>query len=130
MSANKGARVERIRIVLIGMPRMLREIIGEIVRQDGRIEIAGEYRDARDVVTALSHEVPGGAGAERAAGTVAIVNDGHGALLLQRVAPRRLELDDVSPVRLLAAIVATAAGASTAAPERAERQQGAHQCQY
>ncbi len=98
--------MNRIRIVFIGMPRMLREIVEEIVVHENGIEIGASYPDSVTVGTVL-READAFAPV-REGSTVALLNVDGSSLLVQQLAPERVELEDYSPARLRAEIRAAA----------------------
>ena len=111
--------MEQIRIVLIAMPRMLQEIIRDIVARDPRIEMVGEYSSPAGLAAALSRP----AGCHLLAPgirTLAVLDGGGDALLLQPLAPQRVELDELTPARLGEAF-ALAAGPPPHTPSPADR---------
>jgi hypothetical protein len=91
--------LEQIRIVLIALPRMLQEIIQEIVARDPRIKMVGEYSNPANLAAALSR--PAGCHLlQPGTRTLAVLDGGGDALLLQPLAPQRVELVELTPGRL------------------------------
>jgi hypothetical protein len=117
--------VAPIRIVLIGMTRMLREIVYETLTSGRDVRIVNQYDEVDDLVAAIERDRPEFviAGAETiprqnvaraldAAPRLKILGlaaDGR-QLYLHELAPRRLEFGEISPQRLLTIIRARARG--------------------
>ena len=97
------------------MPRMLREIIREIADQDPRIVTVGVYSNPAVLAAALRR--PGDCRLlQPGARTVAVLDAGDGALLLQPLAPERVELDELTPARLRDALAGAGAPPDDASP--------------
>jgi DNA-binding NarL/FixJ family response regulator len=110
--------LDRTRIVLIDMPRMLREIIREVVAAEPGAEVVAEFGEPVDLVPAVLAHRAGFVilGADLAAGEVArlldelprtrvlgVADDG-GQSFLYELRPHMVELGEISPERLLEAI--------------------------
>jgi hypothetical protein len=96
---------------------MLREIIEQIIARDNGIEIGAAYPESV-AATELLRETDARNSVEETAGTstVAVLNVDNGTLLLQQLAPERVELEDYSPARLREEIRAAAFPANPPRP--------------
>lgn len=110
---------DRLRIVLINMPRMLREIIREVVSPQPDMEVAGEFAAAHSLLEAVERTqadfvITGTGDAELAdVGRVlrewprlkvlAVAADGRQTYLYE-LRPQKVHLGEVSPQNLLDAL--------------------------
>jgi DNA-binding NarL/FixJ family response regulator len=111
--------VERIRIVVIDMPRMLRDIVKYTVSTDDQVELVREYTERTDLAAAVARDRPHfvivgseAFGSEQVAAALAtspklsvlaLTADGR-KLHLHELTPTRLEFGEISPGRLLEVI--------------------------
>jgi DNA-binding NarL/FixJ family response regulator len=58
MSRNVRSGLEQTRVVLIGMPRMLREIVREVIRAEPDLAIVGEFDDQYAARSAFEAQRP------------------------------------------------------------------------
>jgi DNA-binding NarL/FixJ family response regulator len=111
--------LQRTRIILVGLPRMLRDIIGELVRTEPDLSIVGEYGDsgeALEVIERAQADVVITAVDERARPSAPVLLRRHPALrvlavsadgtegYLYELRPIERMLGEVSPRTLLSAI--------------------------
>jgi DNA-binding NarL/FixJ family response regulator len=105
---------ERIRVVLVGMPRMLRDIVAGLVAAEGDLELVGDFADSDARLESLEAVQPSViiAGAQapllarrigRRALVLGVSADGRESVLYE-LRPRERVLGDVSPSTLLAAV--------------------------
>ncbi len=107
------------RILLIDMPRMLREIIRDVAAQDPTITIVGEVDGTPDLVTSVAPfdaDVVVASVAVSDPSSIVLLLDAHprtrvltigddgGQSVLYRLSPEAIFLGDVSPARLLEAM--------------------------
>jgi chemotaxis response regulator CheB len=128
--------VEGIRIVVIDMPRMLREIVKYAVASDDEVELVREYTERTDLAAAVERDRPHfvivgseAFGSEQVAAALsasprltvlALTADGR-KLHLHELTPTRLEFGEISPGRLLEVIRMRAAADGGRVEEVAER---------
>lgn len=110
------AHLERTLLLLVDVPRMLRDIVVDAVTVTGDVQIAGEVAgvDAVDAVCTTNADfvISGGLGAQLvsellrarpAIGVLTVSDDGRGSTL-HRLVERRTWLGELSPERLLAIV--------------------------
>jgi len=105
----------RTKVLLIDMPRMLRDIVCEVVADDPTFEIVGQLERAPDLtVTARQYDpeviIAGDAVSEaeaigallemRPRTRILTITDDGGQSILYRLSPEALALGDLSPARL------------------------------
>jgi hypothetical protein len=128
--------VERIRIVVAAMPRMLRDIVKYTVSTDDQVELVREYTERIDLAATVardrphfvvvgseafgSEEVAAALAASPAVSVLALTADGR-KLHLHELTPTRLEFGEISPGRLLEVIRMRAAAGDGHVEEVAER---------
>lgn len=128
--------MEGIRIVVIDMPRMLREIVKYAVASDDEVELVREYTERTDLAAAVERDRPHfvivgseAFGSEQVAAALsasprltvlALTADGR-KLHLHELTPTRLEFGEISPGRLLEVIRMRAAADWGRVEEVAER---------
>ena len=117
-SAPRGKRLERTRIVLIDMPRMLREIVRETIAREPDFDLVGEH-DASDVRAAVEQDDPDFiivgedaaanedvrslVGARRGLRALEVQSDGRESVLYE-LRPHRISLGEISADTLVRAI--------------------------
>jgi DNA-binding NarL/FixJ family response regulator len=123
-----------IRVLLIDMPQMLREIIRRRLARDGRFEIVGEYTKHVSIDFAVDRSkadyVIVGADVFESSSVrrrvleegpqvrVLVVRPDGGQTSLHRLRPEEIELGELSPERLVEVMVG--AGGESAAAEAAQ----------
>ena len=128
--------MERIRIVVIDMPRMLRDIVKYTVSTDDQVELVREYTERTDLAAAVARDRPHfvivgseAFGSEQVAAALArsptlsvlaLTADGR-SLHLHELTPTRLEFGEISPGRLLEVIRMRAAAGDARVEEAAGR---------
>ena len=128
--------MERIRIVLIDMPRMLRDIVKYAVSTDDQVELVREYTERTDLAAAAARDRPHfvivgseAFGSEQVAAALAtsptlsvlaLTADGR-KLHLHELTPTRIEFGEISPGRLLEVIRMRAAAGDGRVEEVAGR---------
>jgi hypothetical protein len=128
--------VERIRIVVAAMPRMLRDIVKYTVSTDDQVELVREYTERIDLAATVARDRPHfvivgseAFGSEQVAAALAasptlsvlaLTADGR-KLHLHELTPTRLEFGEISPGRLLEVIRMRAAAGDERVEEAAGR---------
>ena len=135
-SENPWGGVERIRIVVVDMPRMVRDIVKYTVSTDDQVDLVREYTERTDLAAAVEQDRPQfvivgseAFGSEHVAAALevsprltvlALTADGR-KLQLHELTPTRLEFGEISPRRLLEVIRMRAAADEGRVKEVAER---------
>jgi predicted RNA-binding protein YlqC (UPF0109 family) len=117
--SSKEVALERVRIVLVGMPEMLREITRNAIHDEPWAEIVAEYdapvpisdaaraNDANVVLVGDSPEVDAEANGllddARQLAVLALTDDGRQTVLYE-LRPHKVPLGEISPGRLVDAI--------------------------
>ncbi len=111
--------VERTRVVLVGMPLMLRDIVNEVLASEPDLEVVGEFPDATELTAAVEQTdaavvVAGEAAADlpsirallAARPRVSVLAIARNARegVVYRLTPTRVPIGDVSPETLLQAV--------------------------
>jgi DNA-binding NarL/FixJ family response regulator len=116
---------ERLRIAIVNMPQMLREIIREVVSPESDMEVAGEFSGTTDLLEAVERTradfvITGTEDADVAGvgrllrmrprlKVLAVAADGRQTYLYE-LRPQKVHLGEVSPQNLLDAIRSAARG--------------------